>query len=941
MRQSLKISLSLLIALALFAAFSVLAFRGLFDYVQVAFFQPRVLRERAETLATVAGVVERYHRRNVERFAAVLQEPFLAGVFSSTGQQSREDIFNRTNLFGRLLEEYPNLLGVRFLDPDGEKVHFSTFRQDVSLGTDKRTVTYLDFSRSEPSLRGAELLARAGQEPRLAIDGGGGRLIYPLPVSDGRGEYRGTALFFLSAGDLEAALAREPGLEVRELMLVDRLGVLINFPAAERELVAPRVASSWTGRPRPADSQDTLEFEGPTGKSRHLLLSRQAGEFGLVGWLVPYSSIELQPLLKAILLAAVLLTVFLLVFLIFNIRQDPQVLLTRRIKRFQLEVLAELIEGKERVDWKRWRDELAGGRAQLRSRIKRGVGRIPQGKEAELDGLIDRGWDEIIAIIEARLGEQPREKVDISQIEEMIQKALDRGRFTMAGTLPVSTGTAASVEARPPVVSSRRDRLVVEEISVEEVSELGEAAREPPPAAVEELAAEEEAEAVEEIEQTPATAVAVEALAAEEEAEAVEEIEAVEEAEAVEEIEAVEEVGQTPATAAAVEEIEVVGRKPATAAEVEPVLEELTPVGEIIALPLEPQEKLEELPPVEEPVRVEPAARKQAEPVQAPEALETLEGLEEAGEEEAGEEAPETELESAEAEPGAIRELLESPVELEMEEPTAARLSGEEAAQLDQLAAQGVLRTFSIVEIEAQILEQRTSVVMENGVYRIKEEVRLGRERGAAKEGRGLKALAEAVLSTGEDEESGIGALLGTGFGVDLSAELGSPAARGERVSYSDLRRANRIRFSDGLDYDQYLQQFRDGASETGSMKSLVEISRKIKAVNAALLVKAGDAYVTKLRIGLLDKPERILFSAGDPFYDRFLSRRQAVLLSERPESIPSLAARFNPEDLKYMKAALFLPAVYQKTQAVLFLGLPSKKSMELKDIINKLEIYL
>jgi hypothetical protein len=124
-------------------------------------------------------------------------------------------------------------------------------------------------------------------------------------------------------------------------------------------------------------------------------------------------------------------------------------------------------------------------------------------------------------------------------------------------------------------------------------------------------------------------------------------------------------------------------------------------------------------------------------------------------------------------------------------------------------------------------------------------------------------------------------------------------------------------------------------------MKSLVEISRKIKAVNAALLVQAGTAYVSKLRIGMLEKPERILFSAGEPFYDRFLSQRQAVLLNEKPQNIPSLAARFNPEDLKYMQMALFLPAIYQKTPAVLFLGLAVSRPLELKDVIQALDIHI
>jgi hypothetical protein len=1044
MRQSLKISLSLLIALVLFAAFSVLAFRGGFDYLQAAFFQPRVLRERGRALEEAAGAVQRYHEANVKRFREALAErpgapeiakPYIASAFAATGQQSREDIFNRGNLFGKLLEEYPNLLGVRFLDRDGERVHFSTFPRDSSYGADRKSVTYLDFSKSEPGLKGPELVVGAGQEPRLFLEAAGGRLLYCLPVSDARGTYRGCAVFFVAVQDLQAALAREGGLATRGLLLVDGSGALVNFPDAPRGELAQEVGAAWR-RPNPAENAD-LELSGGQGPgggppriARYLLLSRPAGRYGLVGWLVPYSAIELQPLLKIILLAAVLLTVFLVVFLVFNIRQDPQVVLARRIKRFQLDVLTELIEGREKLDWKRWSDQLAANRLQLRSRFKQGMGRIPAGKEAEVDGLIDRGWDEIIGIIEARLGEPGREKVAVSQIEEMIQKALDRGRFTVAGTLPAAVpGLPAAVPAPPAEPPPRKPaprppKLVVEEIGVEEVSELAEAepveeeavpsapaASRPGPVpaaaapAVTALAVEEEAEEAEELEEAepvagPGPAAAAPATAApaaaveEAAAEPVEEAEELEGAEEVEEAEEVAEEGQArepavrqpvvaaPAAAAPVaaasaaeeaeeileEIVEEVGREPAVAvpvaqapaipvlepaaaaavppaaelvaqegARAEPGLEELESVGEIVALPPEPQEKLEELPQVEEPA---PAAARSkaaaARPEEPPEALEVLEAVTEEG----AEPVPAAELESVEEEPRALQELLESPAELEMEERAPAVKPADELAQLDRLVEQGIVRAYSLTEFEAQIRELRTSVVMENGVYKVKEEVWRAGGALAAARGRGLMALAEAALSTVEPE-SGIAALLGSGSGVDLSEELGSSAARGGFPTYADLRRAKRIHFFNGLDYDQYLLQFRVGVSETGGLRSLVEISRKLQAVNAALLIKTGEAYVSRLRIGLLEKPARILFSAGEPFYDRFLSRRQAVLLSDRPQVIPSLAVRFNSEDLKYMQMAIILPAVYQKTEAVLFFGLPVKRPLELGDIIKALDIHI
>jgi len=300
MRQSLKISLSLLISLALFAGVAVLSFSGLFNYLQTAFFQPRVLAERGQAVTRLAVAVERYHLRNLERIASLLAEPFIASAFSSTGQQSREDIFNRGNLFGRLLEEYPYLQGVRLLDPDGRRIHFSTYRGDTQVAPDKQKVTYLNLAEAEKGLAGGELATPAGQAARLLIDATGGRLIYSQAVLDAGGAYRGSALFFFLKKDLEAALLREPEQDIREIALIGRLGLVANLAAADRDIAAPAVSESW--RQRAATelskvSKDTLVFEGAQqSKEKYILLSLPAGRFGLVGLLVPNSALELKPL---------------------------------------------------------------------------------------------------------------------------------------------------------------------------------------------------------------------------------------------------------------------------------------------------------------------------------------------------------------------------------------------------------------------------------------------------------------------------------------------------------------------------------------------------------------------------------------------------------------------------------------------------------------------
>jgi hypothetical protein len=507
MRQSLKVTLSILISLLLCGGFAVFSFTGFFEVLETSFFQPAIIEGREKQLQDFADRISGYHRDNIERFSPAVGEPFVWRAFADSNQQSTQDIIDLQNLFGTFLDEYPNLQLVRFLGKEGRKIHFSTAVSDIESQNQERR-KYLDYADIGETINPEALLVSAGESPRLIIDGQGQRFIYSIPIIVSTGQYRGVAVFYFSKRDLSEYLFRFPSLDFRELLLLDG-GVVINFPEAGIELVADTILEIWSKNESTSDVyREAIVFESPDAQDLpYSLLTVSTDDFGSISVLVPYSVLQLQPFMKAIVIAAFSLTVFLIVFLIFNLRQDPILILSQRIKRLQLGVLQDFIEGKESVDWQRWRDELVSGKSELKSRIKRGLGRIPAGKEAELDGMIDKSWAEIISVIETRVGEPRREAVDVSHIEQLIQRALDQGAFTMKAQVPVE-------EKRPP----RRAGIVVEEIAVDEVVEPGEVI----PA--EEL---EEAEAVEEAEEA-------EAVEEVEEAEAVEEAEELEEAEAVE-----------------------------------------------------------------------------------------------------------------------------------------------------------------------------------------------------------------------------------------------------------------------------------------------------------------------------------------------------------------------------------------------------------------------
>jgi hypothetical protein len=249
---------------------------------------------------------------------------------------------------------------------------------------------------------------------------------------------------------------------------------------------------------------------------------------GNLNFLVPVSTLELDTTLKVLVLVSFYTVLFLVVFLLANLRGEPLSVVTRKVKRFQLQVVKQYLDLKEQDKIQSLRDELARHSDEIRLDVRKSLGRVRKRDQEWVDRYIDTSWQEVMDLL--RGPAPPAEsasQADWKRLETLLQQALTQGRFV------VSTGTAPVV---PP--SRAKDRPD----PVEDLEEIEEAE------AVEDLEEVEEAEAVEDLEEVE-EAEAVEDLEEVEEAEAVEDLEEVEEAEAVEDLEEVEE-------AEAVEEVE-------------------------------------------------------------------------------------------------------------------------------------------------------------------------------------------------------------------------------------------------------------------------------------------------------------------------------------------------------------------------------------------------
>jgi hypothetical protein len=174
-----------------------------------------------------------------------------------------------------------------------------------------------------------------------------------------------------------------------------------------------------------------------------LLLSSARSEAGRLGLVVQPEDLAFPTAMKAILLAAFFMTAFLLAFLAFNVRQEPASAVRDRVKRFQITLLEEFLERKGEMDFRRWSRELESRRGEVRERIRASVSSSAR-KAAEVDELIDKGWDEILELLGSR-AVQESAPVDLSQIEAMLRQVLESGRIAIraAPALPEGAGPKA------------------------------------------------------------------------------------------------------------------------------------------------------------------------------------------------------------------------------------------------------------------------------------------------------------------------------------------------------------------------------------------------------------------------------------------------------------------------------------------------------------------
>ena len=488
----------LLISILIFGGIAFLADKDFLDFIQTRFYNPSIVKSYIAENAKDADLVQNFIFELQDKFAQTLNEPAVRSSFLYN--QSAEDIFERSRIYGLLMETTSGLQSVQFVDANGIRMHFSTSTRDIITRTAAST-SYRNYIEDPLALPYETISVLVNETPKITMDESGERIIFSYPFNDAMDVYHGTALFYVSSRAIAEKLVSEGRLKVNETVSVIESppGVLFGLPDSFKAELQSNVSKVWNN-----GIKDRIAIDSEDSGIKFSLISLRADSGIFFGRLVNDDLFSISDSMKIILYSSMFFTFYLALYFIINFKPTPVIIVRNRIRRLRDTLFDQLYEDKSTEEKIKWLLELEQRRDEVKFELKYKL-KLSAKTEKFIDGIIDKSWDEIIAIVRASSGHAALAlKLSSLDVKDIVQKAQE-----------------ASSEASVGDVEEIEEIGEVEEI--EEVEELAEEVEE-----IEELA--DEAEEIEEIEELA------------DEAEEIEEIDEIEEVEEIGDIEEITEV---------------------------------------------------------------------------------------------------------------------------------------------------------------------------------------------------------------------------------------------------------------------------------------------------------------------------------------------------------------------------------------------------------------
>ena len=684
MTSSQKFSVSLLISVVIFAFFSVITLSGQFDSIEAKFYQPAVRKPIEQKIRELSEQEKQYNQILFERFASFASDDAVLSFTKSVS--SDEEVKSRALACAKIFSSSPYLQGIRIVDSNGRKIHYSSFESDKKKQNERSTVyeDYSNFVKNGQEVEFELLDCKNGRKFKIFNDFEKKRIIYSLPFvgkdNSGKISQQADVFFYCGTEDFlrflysknKISLSEKDGAEYLFTGNSDCAGYIFGLPYSNSELLGNGLEALRENVRKKvlnlAEDRRTELFEQNVGLTgTYLLLDKtedsseqidsekkefstenaeenkeplsanynfavftkivDLGEenFSFLCFVYDGGMFKISLELRILLLALVFLTLFLTIFLILNLKRDDLSVIKARINRFQ-KIFAESYENsKEKLPG----EELKKRKNKLKEEIIKSLGRRGKKYPAEIDALFENGWTEFFETTifsDSTKNSQFQEsvKIDSTELKNVLEEILGSGQLSI-NVKNQENAKKRDVQESADEIEPVEESESVDEIEpVEEVESVDNVETIEETESVDEIEPVDEIESVDDVESVDETE-RVDAVEPVDEAESVDAVEPVEKVESVDEIEPVDEI-ESVDDVESLEDAENVD-------EIEPV-DEIESVDDVESLEdaesvdaVEPVEKVESVAEIEPVDEVE--STDEIEPVEEAESVDDVEPVEE------------------------------------------------------------------------------------------------------------------------------------------------------------------------------------------------------------------------------------------------------------------------------------------------------------------------
>jgi len=510
---------ALLISILLFAGFIYLVNVELFDYVEAHYYNPSVINSYVKENAEDARIVQTHINNLKSKFYATLTVPAIRSSFLYN--QKPEDIFERSRIYGILIESTSGLQSVQFVDSNGIRLHYSTSPRDI-MTQNQTSTAYRNYNENTTSLPYETVSVEDVSNVKLTMDDKNDRIIFSFPFRDSMDVFRGTALFSVSTRTFAERLIESGRLKTSDNISIidDPSGILLGSPETSKSVIFSRVAEIWK-----KGTQGYVTLDAEDSGVAFSLISTKTEQNLFFGRLVNTSLFSVSAPMKFVLQISIFLTFFLAFFFLLNLKPSPVTIVRNRITRLRDSLFEQLYANKSVQERAKWILELEQRRDEIRSQLKSNL-KFKKRIEENINGIIDKSWDELLAVLKVGSGQ---ELVVVQQVNK--EPAVHEAKGVEKTDAIEEIGEAEALEEIGDIEEVGKVEEVGEVEALEEISD------------VEEVGEAEELEEIGEAEEI-GKADEIEEIGEAEDIDEIEEIEEINEADKTGDIEEIKELGK-------------------------------------------------------------------------------------------------------------------------------------------------------------------------------------------------------------------------------------------------------------------------------------------------------------------------------------------------------------------------------------------------------------